>query len=234
MDTGGDSTHQGNGHPVPSNRSDQSADAVPSKEGAPVEPLAKADASAGSPSNVEPLVVVDNDPPKRVKLSPNQFAFLAALAAEAGNISAAARRCEQSRRNHQRWMVETDAVGDPTPESIEYRRIVAEIESEACDEVEGEIRRRGIEGVLEPKFYEGNVCGHVRVFSDVLLIFRAKALMPEKYRERHEVVGAGGTPLNPAKVEHVIKYDFSNLNDDEINELYSKLRRSRILPSTGN
>lgn len=200
MDTGGDSTHTGDGVHIPDQVPTPSTDASP--KGLPVE-SSHVEASAGSP--VEPLVVIDSDEsatlPQRAKLTPNQFAFLQALAAEAGNISAAARRCEQARTNHYLWLGETDGQGNPTPTALAYRQLVESIDNEACDEVDAEIRRRGIKGVKEPVYYQGEICGYVRKFSDLLLIFRAKALMPEKYRERHEVTGANGAPLHPSKVD---------------------------------
>lgn len=223
---GNGSGHAGNGESHPHEQSLPS-DVVPSKEGAPVE-SSSVDASAGAPS-VEPLVVVDNDPPsppaaplqeKRVKLTPNQFAFLQALAAEAGNVSAAARRCQQARSNHDRWLKETDEQGNPTPTALAYHKLVQAIDNEACDEVEAEIRRRGVRGVEEPVFYQGEVCGYVQKFSDLLLIFRAKALMPEKYRERHEVTGAGGLPLHPSKVVVDVNVSYlqalQSLTEDEL------------------
>lgn len=57
---------------------------------------------------------------------------------------------------------------------------------EYADRLEKEADRRAVEGWLEPVFYEGEECGHKRKFSDTLLIFRLKALRPEKYRERVE------------------------------------------------
>jgi len=68
---------------------------------------------------------------------------------------------------------------------------------EAADEGEqaqaaalaAEADRRALHGVEEPVFHRGEVCGFVRKYSDNLLMFRLKALQPEKYRERHEVTG---------------------------------------------
>lgn len=48
---------------------------------------------------------------------------------------------------------------------------------------EKELRRRAIDGVDEPKFHQGMVCGHIRKFSDLLLIFHLKALDPKKYAD---------------------------------------------------
>ena len=58
--------------------------------------------------------------------------------------------------------------------------------------LEDEADRRGIKGVAEPVFYEGEVCGHKQKYSDGLLQFRLKALAPEKYRERTDVKTEGG------------------------------------------
>lgn len=236
MDTGGASTNTGDGVHIPEGLPTQSNQAAPSKEGAPVE-TPSAGASAGAP--LEPLVVVDcDDPatlPQRAKLTPNQFAFLQALAAEAGNVSAAARRCEQSRGSHYGWLAEVDEQKLPTPTALAYRKLVEAIDNEACDEVEAEIRRRGVKGVEEPVFYQGEICGYVQKFSDLLLIFRAKALMPEKYRERHEVTGANGAPLNPSKITVDVNVNYSEalktLTDEELeshNAIAAKLlARSR-------
>jgi len=43
-----------------------------------------------------------------------------------------------------------------------------------ADDLLAECRRRGLQGVREPVFYQGKVCGSVRRFSDTLLIFLAK------------------------------------------------------------
>jgi len=49
--------------------------------------------------------------------------------------------------------------------------------------LEDEAIRRGKDGIEEPVFYQGEVCGHVRKFSDVLLMFALKANRPEKFRD---------------------------------------------------
>jgi hypothetical protein len=62
----------------------------------------------------------------------------------------------------------------------------------ACDRLEREVTRRGLEGWLEPVFGSGGPgkgtirVGTVRKFSDTLLIFKLKGERPEKYRERFE------------------------------------------------
>ena len=49
--------------------------------------------------------------------------------------------------------------------------------------MEGEARRRAMEGVLEPVYYRGEAVGAIRKFSDTLLIFLLKAHNPKKYRD---------------------------------------------------
>jgi hypothetical protein len=71
----------------------------------------------------------------------------------------------------------------------------------ASDALELEARRRAHDGWDEPVFGSlGNnrgtgEVGAVRKYSDTLLIFLLKGAKPEKYRERHEVMGKDGAPL---------------------------------------
>ncbi len=66
--------------------------------------------------------------------------------------------------------------------------------NEACDRaygvmqerIEREILRRGVEGVLEPVFYQGMIVGHKLMYSDRMLELHAKRHMPE-YREKSTV-----------------------------------------------
>jgi hypothetical protein len=72
-----------------------------------------------------------------------------------------------------------------------------EAREHAIELMEMEADRRGVEGVLEPVYYKGDEVGEIRKFSDTLLIFRLKALSPDKYRDnqRTEVVGPNGGPV---------------------------------------
>lgn len=56
----------------------------------------------------------------------------------------------------------------------------------ATEDLEKEARRRAYQGVEEPVFYQGEVCGHIRKFSDTLLMFTIKARRPE-YRDKIQV-----------------------------------------------
>ena len=44
-----------------------------------------------------------------------------------------------------------------------------------------------LKGTLKPVFYQEERCGEIREFSDVLLIFRLKALKPEMYRDNVKI-----------------------------------------------
>ena len=103
-------------------------------------------------------------------------AFLAALS-ETGNVSKAAEASGINRRSHSRWLQEDD----------EYRVATAEALDAAADKLEEEARRRAHDGFDEPVYYQGEVCGTVRKYSDTLLIFLLKGARPDKYRERTSI-----------------------------------------------
>lgn len=66
------------------------------------------------------------------------------------------------------------------------------------DMLEDEAVRRAAEGTLEPVFQAGVCVGHVRKFSDTLLIFMLKARRPAKFKDRAhlEVTGKNGQPID--------------------------------------
>lgn len=63
--------------------------------------------------------------------------------------------------------------------------------------MEDEATRRAVEGWDEPVFYQGVQMAVQRKYSDNLLMFRLKAQLPEKYRDRTstELTGPGGGPV---------------------------------------
>lgn len=103
---------------------------------------------------------------------PKSSAFLAAYA-KVGNISQASKIAGVERKYHYVWMK------DPA-----YREQFDAAHTEACEHLEAEARRRAVEGYKRPVFHQGQVCGTVQEYSDVLLIFLMKGAMPEKYREK--------------------------------------------------
>lgn len=79
--------------------------------------------------------------------------------------------------------------------------------------MEAEADRRAMEGVEEPVFYQGKECGRIRKYSDVLLMFRLKSEAPDKYRERREVTGKDGGPLQVTQVQ-LVALDGNGANSD--------------------
>lgn len=55
---------------------------------------------------------------------------------------------------------------------------------ESTDELVAEAYRRAKNGTKRPVFYKGDVCGHIREFSDTLAMFLLKAHRPNVYRDR--------------------------------------------------
>lgn len=71
---------------------------------------------------------------------------------------------------------------------------------EYSETLEREADRRAVQGTTKPVFYQGIQCGEVQEYSDTLLMFRLKALRPDKYRERSDVK-LGGTDGGPVQVQ---------------------------------
>ena len=116
-------------------------------------------------------------------------AFLAAYA-ETGNISQAAEAAQVGRRSHYRWLARDKR----------YAEAFAEATEQAGDALEQEARRRAVDGVDEPVFYQGAQCGLVRKYSDTLLIFLLKGVRPEKFKDRHEHTGKDGGAIEIREV----------------------------------
>lgn len=104
-----------------------------------------------------------------------------------GNISEAARQTRTARRTHYNWM-------DSDPE---YAKAFNEAMEDAADNLELEARRRAVDGVEEPVYYKGEVCGTVTKYSDSLLMFLLKGAKPDKYadRQKTEMSGTDGGPI---------------------------------------
>lgn len=103
-----------------------------------------------------------------------------------GTVMHAAEAVGIGRRTHTNWLKE-----DP-----EYAAAFEAAKEELLEVYEREIQRRGVEGWEEPVYQGGQQVGSVRKYSDVLLIFRTKALAPERYRDRSTV-----TVITPDSVE---------------------------------
>ena len=113
----------------------------------------------------------------RTKLTPAKSGqFLKALT-ETCNVTEAARQIGMSRR----------AMYDKRDADTEFAEAWDNAVEQGIDTLEFEARRRAYEGVAEPVFHRGEECGHVRRYSDTLLMFLLRSHRPEKYRERYDV-----------------------------------------------
>ena len=106
-----------------------------------------------------------------------------------------------------------------SPQTISYHKkhdpVFAEKVAEAINlakhEVDTEIRRRGIDGYEKPIYFQGQLVGYETVYSDTLLMERARALMPERYSKRSQV------DINQnITVEHKAKEKLAQLLDAEL------------------
>lgn len=102
-----------------------------------------------------------------------QGRFLACFGA-CGNVLRAARWSKVGRASHYRWL----------DESPEYAAAYAKAELEAARTLEDEAVRRAHEGVRKAIRYKGKIVGYDTEYSDSLLMFCLKGLLPEKYRDR--------------------------------------------------
>ncbi len=110
---------------------------------------------------------------------PYKRAFLAAFR-ETGNVRLACEVAKVGRSSHYRWLEEEPA----------YREAFDQAKLQAADVLEQEAHRRAVEGVEEPVgWYKGEAGGTVRRYSDTLLIFLLKGVLPDRYRERVDVRG---------------------------------------------
>jgi hypothetical protein len=117
-------------------------------------------------------------------LKPKQCAMLAALWGNAGNVTKAAEAANIAPSTHYEWKSQ-----------VEYATALTRLTDALADRLEAEADRRAVEGVPRKKFHQGCPIDDPDTrkqyveneFSDTLLIFRLKALRPDKYRERSDV-----------------------------------------------
>lgn len=98
--------------------------------------------------------------------------FLKALA-ETGNVSEAARKARLDRSHAYQIRRQDQTFAEAWDEALDI----------AVDLLEGEARSRAVEGVEQPRFHQGRICGTVRKYSDSLLMFLLRAHRPETFRE---------------------------------------------------
>ena len=91
--------------------------------------------------------------------------------------------------------VARSTVGYLLEHNEKFAEAFRDAENASTDALVEEARRRGKDGVSEPVgWYQGRPGGYVQRYSDNLLMFTIKAMRPE-YRDKWEVTGAGGQPI---------------------------------------
>ena len=123
---------------------------------------------------------------RKIRTAKKDKVFFAGLAVGLP-VSVALTNARYTKSVAYKWRKEDETCREQWDEAIDS----------AVEAMEAEADRRGMEGTLKPVFYRGEECGQIREYSDTLLIFRLKALRPDKYREnlKTEHVGASGGPI---------------------------------------
>jgi hypothetical protein len=98
--------------------------------------------------------------------------FLKALS-ETGNVSEAARKARIARSHAYQIRRQDSAFAEAWDDALDS----------AVDLLEAEARNRAVDGIEQPRFHQGKICGTVRKYSDSLLMFLLRAHRPETFRE---------------------------------------------------
>jgi|SRR5262245_4716617 len=103
-------------------------------------------------------------------------AFLDAFA-QAGTCIGAAKLSGVDDRLHYAWLAKSE----------QYRKDFEIAKDRAAQVLEAEARRRACDGYDDPIYFQGVQVGHVRRYSDLLMIFLLKAAKPDIFRDYHSV-----------------------------------------------
>jgi hypothetical protein len=122
--------------------------------------------------------------------NPHQRAFLSAFEVT-GCVKWSARVAEIARKTHYCWL-----ESDP-----KYAVAFKEARVVAADFLESKLVERATVGWLEPVYYQGKVCGHVRRFDSSAAKFLLRAWMPEKYGNQISVPRVAAPVQPPPKME---------------------------------
>jgi hypothetical protein len=112
----------------------------------------------------------------RTTRTPEKDAIFLEALRNGASISSAAKSAAYGRTSIYQWRKDNADFAAAWDEALD----------EGTDVLEDEVMRRARDGVDEPRFYEGEVCGYVRKYSDTLAIFLLKARRPEKYGDKAE------------------------------------------------
>ena len=104
-----------------------------------------------------------------------QLKFLKSFGRDA-NVLKAARSAKVHRSTIYDWLEKDET----------FSFLYNQAKEDAKDVLRAEIKRRGKDGWYEPVYQAGKLVGQVRKYSDTLLIFHAKMMMPE-YRDKSQL-----------------------------------------------
>ena len=130
-----------------------------------------------------------------------QTAFLEAYS-RLGTITAAAAEVGMSWRTHYDWL-----------ERPEYVQEWEQAQTNYVERLEREADRRAVDGFEKGIYFQGNKVGSETWYSDNLLMFLLKGRRPEMYKDRQEITGAGGGPV---QVQAVRADALARLSADEL------------------
>jgi hypothetical protein len=127
-----------------------------------------------------------------------QETFLLAFRSEA-NLTSAAKIAGVDRQTAYDWCKRYPA----------FKALYDDAEQEANDVIRGEIHRRAVLGYEENVYQLGKYCGTITRYSDALLMFQAKARMPE-YREKQQIEHSGSVTFKT-------EWGGGSLDEEEVN-----------------
>jgi AcrR family transcriptional regulator len=133
-----------------------------------------------------------------------KVAFIEALQKNGGNVSGALRESKLNRATAYRHFKEDGEFSEAWLEALEVSN----------DSLFTEARRRAVEGVDEPLFYNGKEIGSVRKYSDTLLIFLLKQSEAQK-KWRNRIVQTGNIALTVIRERGAI----IGLSEEQIEDL---------------
>lgn len=172
------------------------------------------------------LMMPDDEPPPTTDefaeiTDPHKRLYLSALAAT-GRYTAAAHAAAVTPRTAYAWRQDqSDAA---------FQQAVEHAIKLSVERWEGELARRGFQGVEKPVYQQGRLVGTLRDYDTTAAIFMLKGALPEKYRDNvdHRVSGPGGGPI-----QHL--HALADVPDDEIERRFLEARQvlgaSRQLPA---
>lgn len=110
---------------------------------------------------------------KDARTPDNRSRFLKSLTA-GSTVADAAKAAGIARETAYKWRKAEPAFADEWDAAY----------AQGADALYTEAHRRAVEGAEEPVFHQGAVVGHVRRYSDTLLMFLMKSRDPERYCDR--------------------------------------------------